>query len=122
MSILHAIHPSNRTRPGARQLHGGDPQHILPTIVRERVYDCAYWKERCFGVNAESLVERAVELSFVGGTSGAAARPTPFLCLVLKMLQLQPQRDVVVDVSDQRGQTWPDVATGAPSCVHGSLP
>ncbi len=33
----------------------------------------------------------------VGGTYGGARSPTPFMCLLLKMLQLQPEKDIVVE-------------------------
>lgn len=38
-----------------------------------------------------------MELRFVGGVYGGNIRPTPFLCLTLKMLQIQPEKDIVVE-------------------------
>ena len=38
-----------------------------------------------------------MELKSVGGTYGGNIKPTPFMCLVLKMLQLQPEKDIVVE-------------------------
>lgn len=46
---------------------------------------------------AETLVDRAVELDHVGGTYGGAVKPCPFMCLVLKMLQIQPDKSIVVE-------------------------
>jgi pre-mRNA-splicing factor 38A len=43
------------------------------------------------------LCDRAVELTAIGGTYGASQKPTPFLCLAFKMLQLAPQRDIVLE-------------------------
>lgn len=45
---------------------------------------------------AKTLVDRAVNLKYVGGTFGGNQRPTKFMCLLLKMLQIQPERDVVL--------------------------
>ena len=46
---------------------------------------------------AELLVDKAMELDHVGGTYGGNIKPTPFLCLVLKMLQIQPEKEIVVE-------------------------
>ncbi len=42
-------------------------------------------------------MDRAVELDHVGGTFGGAVMPCTFLCLVLKMLQIQPSKDIVIE-------------------------
>ena len=57
--------------------------------MRSRIYDCQYWKEHGFGLTAESLLDKATQLRAIGGTFGAARKPAEFLCLVLKLLQLQ---------------------------------
>jgi len=46
---------------------------------------------------AEILVDRAMELDHIGGVFGGSVKPTPFLCLILKMLQIQPSKDIVVE-------------------------
>lgn len=46
---------------------------------------------------AELVVDKAVELKYIGGVCGANIRPTPFLCLVLKMLQICPEKDIIVE-------------------------
>jgi pre-mRNA-splicing factor 38A len=65
-------------------------------IVRMKVYTMPYWKEHCFGLNAESLVDKAMELDHIGGTYGGNKKAANFLCLVLKMLQIQPEKEIVV--------------------------
>jgi pre-mRNA-splicing factor 38A len=48
-----------------------------------------YTKEQLFALNAESLIDRAFELKYVGGTYGKGiTRPSKFICLLLKMLQM----------------------------------
>ncbi|KAI6218632.1 Pre-mRNA-splicing factor 38 [Aphelenchoides fujianensis] len=54
------------------------------------------WKEYCFGLTAELIIDRAVDLRYVGGTYGNT-KPTPFLCLTLKMLQLQPDKEIILE-------------------------
>ena len=46
---------------------------------------------------AELVVDKAMELKFVGGVYGGNIKPTPFLCLTLKMLQIQPEKDIIVE-------------------------
>ncbi|KAI5002151.1 hypothetical protein ZWY2020_026801 [Hordeum vulgare] len=48
-------------------------------------------------VMAETLVDKAMELDHTGGTHCGNRRPTPFLCLALKMLQIQPDKEIVVE-------------------------
>jgi pre-mRNA-splicing factor 38A len=78
-----------------RRRIGASPQWLVDKTVRSGIYRSSYWREQCFGLTAETLVDRAMELDHVGGTYGRN-RPTPFLCLALKMLQMQPDRETVV--------------------------
>lgn len=88
---------ANRTVKDAKNIHGTNPQYLVEKIIRSRIYDSKYWKEQCFALTAELLVDKAMELRFIGGVFGGNIRPTPFLCLILKMLQIQPEKDIVVE-------------------------
>ncbi|XP_067002560.2 pre-mRNA-splicing factor 38A [Anabrus simplex] len=88
---------ANRTVKDAKSVRGTNPQYLVEKIIRSRIYDCKYWKEECFALSAELLVDKAMELRFIGGVHGGNIKPTPFLCLVLKMLQIQPEKDIVVE-------------------------
>ena len=129
-------------------------QNLVEKIVRSKIYDCQYWKEHCFGLTAESLIDKAValrsaggpapqnimsaftitrgcnrlaagqsrclfpsQLQYVlalppflqtgalslaldvdaGGTFGGARKPCEFMCLTLKLLQLQPDKDIIIE-------------------------
>lgn len=72
-------------------------QNLVEYIVRCKIYDCQYWKEHCFGLTAESLIDKAVELRSCGGTFGGARKPCEFMCLTLKLLQLQPEKDIIIE-------------------------
>ncbi|KAL7621399.1 hypothetical protein AAE478_008721 [Parahypoxylon ruwenzoriense] len=77
--------------------NGLNPATIMEKAVRERIVDSYFWKEQCFGVNEADIIDRVVDhVSFVGGTYGGAQKPTPFLCLAFKLLQLAPD-DAVLD-------------------------
>lgn len=88
---------ANRTVKDARNVHGTNPQYLIEKIIRSRIYDSKYWKEQCFALTAELLVDKAMDIRFVGGVYGGNIKPTPFLCLTLKMLQIQPEKDIVVE-------------------------
>uniref|UniRef100_A0A3B3YK62 Pre-mRNA-splicing factor 38B n=1 Tax=Poecilia mexicana TaxID=48701 RepID=A0A3B3YK62_9TELE len=88
---------ANRTVKDANSIHGTNPQYLVEKIIRTRIYESKYWKEECFGLTAELVVDKAMELKFVGGVYGGNIKPTPFLCLTLKMLQIQPEKDIIVE-------------------------
>ena len=87
----------NSTDPNAVQVHGTNPQYLIEKITRTKIYNCTYWKESCFGLNASSVIDRAVALKYCGGAYGGHSKPSRFLCLLLKMLQLQPEMEIVLE-------------------------
>lgn len=88
---------ANRTVKDAAQIKGTNPQHLVEKIIRSRIYESRYWKEDCFALTAELLVDKAMELKYIGGVYGGNVKPTPFLCLVLKMLQIAPEKDIIIE-------------------------
>lgn len=88
---------ANRTVKDAKSIRGTNPQYLVEKIIRSRIYDSKYWKEECFALTAELLVDKAMELRYIGGCFGGNIKPTPFLCLILKMLQIQPEKDIIVE-------------------------
>ncbi|XP_039273727.1 pre-mRNA-splicing factor 38A-like [Styela clava] len=88
---------ANRTVKDAVTVKGTNPQYLVEKIIRSRIYDSKYWKEECFALTAELLVDKAMELKYIGGVYGGNIKPTPFLCLILKMLQIQPDKDIIVE-------------------------
>lgn len=87
-------------------IRGDNPLKLFEKAVRDRIIDSYYWKEQCFGLNAATLLDRAVELAFIGGTYGVSQKPTPFLCLAFKMLQLTPERGIVEFYLEQGGEEF----------------
>jgi pre-mRNA-splicing factor 38A len=80
---------ANVTDTSAISLHGTNPQNLVEKILRSKIYNHAYWKEHCFGLTAESMVDKAMDINSVGGTYGGIREPTHFIQLILKMLQIQ---------------------------------
>lgn len=77
-------------------IHDTNPAYLLEKVARDRITESYYWKEQCFAINEATLCDRAVEVTFIGGTYGLQ-KPTTFLCLTLKLLQLLPDRDIVLE-------------------------
>ncbi|KAL2231270.1 UNVERIFIED_CONTAM: Pre-mRNA-splicing factor 38 [Sesamum indicum] len=88
---------ANRTDPLAKSIRGTNPQNLVEKILRTKIYQNTYWKEQCFGLTAETLVDKAMEIDHLGGTHGGNRKPTPFMCLIMKMLQIQPDKEIVVE-------------------------
>lgn len=82
---------ANVTDPMIRAIQGSDPQNLMEYITRQKIYDSRYWKEECFGLTAVGVLEKATKLKTLGGL------PTKFLCLALKLLQLQPDSEDIIE-------------------------
>ena len=57
-------------------------------------------------LTAELLVDKAMDLDHVGGVFGGNIKPTPFLCLILKMLQIQPSKDIIIEFIKNPDYKW----------------
>jgi pre-mRNA-splicing factor 38A len=84
-------------------IRGQNPALLFEKGVRERITESYYWKEQCFGLNAATLCDRAADLKFIGGTTGITGKPTPFLCLAFKLLQLVPEKSIILEYLNFRG-------------------
>ena len=51
---------ANRTDVDARDVLGSNPQHLMPTTLRTKIYETTYWLASCFGLNAEGVVDRGM--------------------------------------------------------------
>ena len=87
--------------------NGLNPATIMEKPVRERIIDCYFWKDQCFGVNEADIIGRVVDhVHFIAGTYGDAQRPSPFLCLAFKLLQLAPSREIVEEYLSYGGEKF----------------
>ncbi|KAF8744546.1 Transketolase, pyrimidine binding domain, partial [Rhizoctonia solani] len=87
---------ANTTVKGAIHIHGQNPQFLVEKVIRTRIWESAYWKEQCFALTAESLIDKAIELNSIGGVYGNQ-RPTDFISLLLKLLQIQPEKEILIE-------------------------
>ncbi|EFW98794.1 RNA-binding protein [Grosmannia clavigera kw1407] len=87
--------------------NGLNPATIMEKAVRERIVDSYFWKEQCFGVNEADVVDRVVDhVNCIGGTTGTAQKPTPFLCLAFKLLQLAPNDEILAAYLQHGGERF----------------
>ncbi|KAL1412870.1 hypothetical protein Q8F55_000619 [Vanrija albida] len=84
------------TQRGVKALHGSHPQNLIEKVIRERIYESTYWKEHCFATNAETIIDKAIALKAIGGVHDRQT-PTEFMCLVLRLLQLQPEKEILME-------------------------
>jgi pre-mRNA-splicing factor 38A len=88
-----------------------DAQRILPSILRDRIYESRYWKEQCFGIDAETILDRSREIDSLGITYGGSSRPTHFVCLLLKLLQIRPDLTVLKAYLDHSTPVAPPLSS-----------
>lgn len=55
-----------------------------------------YCRSPSLFLTAESIIDKAIELRAIGGVTDRQT-PTPFICLVLKLLQLQPEKEILIE-------------------------
>ena len=87
--------------------NGLNPALILEKPVRERITDSYFYKDQCFGLNEATLISRVVShVHFIGGTYGDSQRPSPFLCLAFKLLQLAPSDEILEEYLQFGGEKF----------------
>ncbi|CAG8573394.1 14658_t:CDS:2 [Acaulospora colombiana] len=87
---------ANTTIRGAKAIHGANPITLIETVIRLRIWESSYWKEECFALTAVSLIDKAIKLNTIGGVYDNT-KPTEFICLLLKLLQIQPEKEIIVE-------------------------
>lgn len=64
-------------------------------ILRHRVFNCYYWKDKCFGLTSETIIDKVMEIKYIGGMNHSSNQPTDFICLFIKLLQLNPSEEII---------------------------
>ncbi|KAJ9474972.1 Pre-mRNA-splicing factor 38 [Pseudozyma hubeiensis] len=86
---------ANATIRNAHSIHGTNPQHLIEKPIRYRIYSSPYWKQHCFALSASTILPLATSLHHIGGLIGGLQRPSHFLCLLQKLLQIQPDPSII---------------------------
>merc|ERR1712124_240072 len=87
----------NSTHSLAKSIRGTNPQYLIEKVLLVKIWESRYGKEKLFALNSAQLVDVAIELKYVGGSFGGDRRPTDFMCCVCKLLQLQPEKDIILE-------------------------
>lgn len=87
--------------------NGVNPAKIMEKAVMDRIVDSYFYQEQCFAVNEADIIDRVVEhVSFIAGTLGMEQKPSPFLCLAFKLLELQPSDEVIQEYLQYGGENF----------------
>lgn len=85
--------------------NGLNPANIMEKAVKDRIVDSYFYKEQCFAVNEADIIDRVVEhVRFIGGTHGMTQKPSPFLCLAFKLLELSPSEAILHEYLSYGGE------------------
>ena len=102
---LCVAEPSHILRRGQAELHPPKPDStphkrkermaVVPKILDDRVTESLFWQEHCFALSPLTACDKGAVLDRWGGYEGGNSRPTPFVCLAVKLLKLKTRRDVL---------------------------
>ncbi|KHO01285.1 prp38 [Metarhizium album ARSEF 1941] len=85
--------------------NGLNPATIMEKAVKDRIVESYFYMEQCFALNEADIIDRVVEhVRFVGGTHGDAQKPSPFLCLAFKLLELAPSEAILREYLSYGGE------------------
>lgn len=89
--------------------HYNDKRHVLngaalvEHILRHRIQDSLFYKQHLFLTNEQTLLPVIVDrVKCIGGTD-ANGRPSPFICCLLRMLEIEPLAEVLAMYATQLG-------------------
>lgn len=87
--------------------NGLNPATIMEKTVKDRIIESYFYKEQCFALNEADIVDRVVEhVNFIGGTHGSMQKPSPFLCLAFKLLELAPSDEILSEYLQYGGEEF----------------
>ena len=93
---LEPFYPA-RGQANGSVVHGLNTAFLIEKITRERILDSIYFKDQCFGLTASTILDRIVQLQWIGGVNHVrGGRPSEFQCLLFKLLQLNPSREIIM--------------------------
>lgn len=77
--------------------------NLVEPIIRHRIQDSLFYKQYLFSANELSIVPVIVShVKYIGGTD-SSGRPSPFLCCLLRILELEPSTDILQLYLNQNG-------------------
>jgi pre-mRNA-splicing factor 38A len=75
----------------------------LGEVLRKRIQRSSYWLGRCADASFLDVIGLAADLDYVEGMRGEAelAQPTPFVCLLQRLVQLDPPPELLDELIRQ---------------------
>ncbi|KAJ3482252.1 hypothetical protein NLG97_g7617 [Lecanicillium saksenae] len=70
--------------------NGLNPANIMEKAVKDRITDSYFYKEQCFALNEADIIDRV--------------KPSPFLCLAFKLLELSPSDAILAEYLSYGGE------------------
>ncbi|KAI0460855.1 hypothetical protein LJB42_001502 [Komagataella kurtzmanii] len=96
-SVKDSITIDRGLAQNVEKIHGVNPVFLIDKILREKILDSLFWKKHCFLLDILELQDLASEVEIIGTyDNNQNSRATDYICLLLKMLQLQPKDEIVI--------------------------
>lgn len=81
-------------------------QTFIDKTICQKITKSPYWTEELFGITMEVFVDRAIDLKYVAGCLSAYEQPSKFLCLLLKLIQIQPEEQIVFSLIQNKNYKY----------------
>jgi pre-mRNA-splicing factor 38A len=74
---------------------------LIDLVTKDKIVRSLYWTTKAARLEILPLVELVVDLQYIGGVFGEYRTPTPYMCLMYRMLQLAPAPELVATMWQQ---------------------
>lgn len=69
--------------------------YLVEPIIRHRIQDSLFYKQYLYLTNEATILSIITnQVKYIGSTN-ANGKPTPFICCFLRLLELEPSRDII---------------------------
>lgn len=70
--------------------------NLIEPIVRHRIQDSVFYKQHLYLTNESTIIPIIIEhVQYIGGTD-SMGKPSPFLCCLLRLLELEPSSEIIM--------------------------
>ncbi|EAZ63783.2 hypothetical protein PICST_52656 [Scheffersomyces stipitis CBS 6054] len=77
--------------------------HLIEPIVRHRIQDSLFYKQHLHLTNEASILPVIIDQVHYLAGMDSSGRPSPFICCLLRLLELEPSMEIVQTCLDQLG-------------------
>lgn len=77
--------------------------HLIEPIIRHRIQDSIFYKQHLYLTNEATILPVITQnIHYIAGTD-SVGRPSPYLCCLLRLLELEPSEEILDIYIDQLG-------------------